>query len=540
MVRCMRLSIALICSLCFVLLMTMGATPPSLAPKPADAMPPLTIQGDPYTGELLGVRGFGFRSHEPVVIFLDGVAIGSTTARQAMGIINSDLGYIQTNVRIPDSTLNGNRILQAAGQTTGRVSMTTITVRSDWLQYGRTPAGTHNNASETTISTANVAQLAPYWTFMSVDADYNSIIAAHGKVYVTNNGTVTNVLTEVGNHPADGRGGSLDTAINDNTIIATGGGFIYYDLKTLAFVHSEDGGTSSPPAIADGFIYMTGMLPHSIQRDVLAYSATPCDSPNPCGPVWTFHLSDNSALEGTPAVANGVVYVGAENGSLYALDGQTGSLLWTGVYTGIERPASIAVADGYVFITAADLDTSTNSGALYAFSATGCGSATCSPLWASTGVTVEAGSVITNGSVFVVGRDSSVYAFPEGGCGSATCAPAWHAITTGSTVGGLTAANGVLYLATSTYNTNNTDSGVIYAFIASGCGTSACSPLWSQALSGAITAQPIVVNGILYVAARFHTATEIDPKLYTFHLPGGGVAQRQPTHAKATPKPITR
>jgi hypothetical protein len=49
-----------------------------------------------------------------------------------------------------------------------------------------------------------------------------------------------------------------------------------------------------------------------------------------------------------------------------------------------------------------------------------------------------------------------------------------------------------------------------------------------------------VVNGILYVAARFHTPTEIDPKLYTFHLPSGATAQKQPTPATRAPKPVNR
>jgi hypothetical protein len=86
MTRHKQLSITVICSLCLVLLMTMGAAGPTGAIKPADALPPLTIQGEPYTSEMLGVHGFGFRARESVVISLDGVAIGTPTARQAMGI----------------------------------------------------------------------------------------------------------------------------------------------------------------------------------------------------------------------------------------------------------------------------------------------------------------------------------------------------------------------------------------------------------------------------------------------------------------------
>ena len=50
-----------------------------------------------------------------------------------------------------------------------------------------------------------------------------------------------------------------------------------------------------------------------------------------------------------PAVADGVVYVGADDGNLYALAAATGSQLW--VYsTGSAIQSSPAVADGRVYI----------------------------------------------------------------------------------------------------------------------------------------------------------------------------------------------
>src|SRR5712692_9449664 len=42
--------------------------------------------------------------------------------------------------------------------------------------------------------------------------------------------------------------------------------------------------------------------------------------------LWTFHTKD--AVEGTPAIANGVVYIGSFDKNLYALDLATGKEKW--------------------------------------------------------------------------------------------------------------------------------------------------------------------------------------------------------------------
>ena len=48
-------------------------------------------------------------------------------------------------------------------------------------------------------------------------------------------------------------------------------------------------------------------------------------------------------MQSSPAVANGVVYVGSSDGNLYALNASTGARLWnfdTGVAVGLPRPPS--------------------------------------------------------------------------------------------------------------------------------------------------------------------------------------------------------
>jgi outer membrane protein assembly factor BamB len=65
------------------------------------------------------------------------------------------------------------------------------------------------------------------------------------------------------------------------------------------------------------------------------------------GLVWKFPTS--SYVVSSPAVANGVVYVGSEDENLYALNARTGALLWR-YFAGPEITASPAVVNGTVYI----------------------------------------------------------------------------------------------------------------------------------------------------------------------------------------------
>ena len=69
------------------------------------------------------------------------------------------------------------------------------------------------------------------------------------------------------------------------------------------------------------------------------------------------------AIWGSPAVANGVVYVGAFDDKVYAFDAATGAQLWTAT-TGNIIGSSPAVANGTLYIGSLD-----NS--LYAYSLNG-------------------------------------------------------------------------------------------------------------------------------------------------------------------------
>ena len=61
----------------------------------------------------------------------------------------------------------------------------------------------------------------------------------------------------------------------------------------------------------------------------------------------------------SPAVANGVVYVGSDDGNVYALNASTGAKLWS-YTTGSYVDSSPAVANGVVYVGSSD-------GNVYAF-----------------------------------------------------------------------------------------------------------------------------------------------------------------------------
>ena len=69
------------------------------------------------------------------------------------------------------------------------------------------------------------------------------------------------------------------------------------------------------------------------------------------GAKWTFHT--NGEVVSSPAIVDGVVYVGSNDGNLYAIDAQSGSLKWK-FATESRVPSSPAVANGLVYFGSYD------------------------------------------------------------------------------------------------------------------------------------------------------------------------------------------
>jgi len=112
--------------------------------------------------------------------------------------------------------------------------------------------------------------------------------------------------------------------------------------------------------------------------------------------TWSFQTGDD--VISSPAVANGVVYVGSDDGNVYALNANTGTKLWN-YWTGNSVLSSPAISNGVVYVGSYDNNT-------YALNAT-----TGAKLWNyTTGWYVDSSPAVSDGVVYIGSLDSNLYA----------------------------------------------------------------------------------------------------------------------------------
>ena len=282
----------------------------------------------------------------------------------------------------------------------------------------------------------------------------------------------------------------------------------------MAWTGKTGNAITSSPAVAGGVVYVG-----SQDGKLYAYAVGCGSGGRACDPLWT-GAAGTAIAYSSPAIANGVVYIGSWQGNLYAFDaaGVTGcsgtpktcTPLWTASMMGASIASSPTIAAGVVYVGG------TND-KLYAFDAAGvagCSGSpkTCAPLWtATTGSWIEASPAVANGVVYIGSGNDLLYAFDAAGstrCSGSpkTCAPLWTGATGGYISSSPAVANGVVYIGSFDDD--------MYAF-AVGCGSggSSCSPLWTGATGDDVYSSPAVANGVVYVASW-------DDKLYAFGITG--------------------
>lgn len=247
----------------------------------------------------------------------------------------------------------------------------------------------------------------------------------------------------------------------------------------------------SSPAVVDGVVYIG-----STDGVLWAYPASGCGQDLCTTPLW--RSTDLAQIRDSPTVKNGVVYVGSQtsffsnDGKLNAFDaGGCGQDVCAPLWQGLAGRESIlesspAVAGGTVFVGAFD-------GKLYAFNADGCGAATCEPLWTgATGGTIESSPTVSRGVVYIGSDDERLYAFDARGCGAASCQPLWTgALGSPPFQSSPAVSRGVVYMPSQH---------ALSAFDAEGCGAATCSPLW-RAVDNLefFNGSPAIARGRVYV-----------------------------------------
>ena len=147
----------------------------------------------------------------------------------------------------------------------------------------------------------------------------------------------------------------------------------------------------SSPAVANGVAYIGSergtLYAFSVQTGTL---------------LWSFATGDS--IISSPAVVNGIVYVGSVNGTLYALDALSGNQLWSNA-TGVSISSSPTVVNGVVYIGV--VNPGPFSGGIDAFNA-----ASGVLLWSvTTGPIAFSSPAVVNGVVYIGSIDGNLYAF---------------------------------------------------------------------------------------------------------------------------------
>jgi len=184
-------------------------------------------------------------------------------------------------------------------------------------------------------------------------------------------------------------------------------------------------------------------------------------------PIGTYNMS---GIQSSPAVVNGVVYFGSDDGNVYALNASTGTKLWS-FATGNPVDSSPAVANGVVYIIGGINVYALNAG-------------TGAKLWSfATGSLAITSPAVANSVVYVGSDDHNVYAL-----NASTGAKLWS-FTTGDGVRSSPAvANGVVYVGSVDKN--------VYALNAT-----TGAKLWSFAAGPVEFGSPAVANGVVYIGS---------------------------------------
>jgi outer membrane protein assembly factor BamB len=279
-------------------------------------------------------------------------------------------------------------------------------------------------------------------------------------------------------------------------------------------------GINSSPAVVAGVVYVG-----SDDGSVWAFDATDGNA------LWSF--ATEGAVRSSPAVVDGVVYAGSNDGSVYAIDATTGTEIWS-FATGGDVTASPLVVDGLVFI-------GSREGTFYALDA-----ATGVVTWSKRTWGVWHGAAYDAGSVFVGSDQSKMFAF-EATTGnlrwSATldgrvrCTPSvWHgAVYVGddaAKVYGLNEATGALLWASRAARVDaravvrsSPAVGHGRVFVDTGETTpmdghavafdaTTGAPIWRMHLADYATSSPALANGVLYLGSY-------DTRLYAFGVVHG-------------------
>jgi outer membrane protein assembly factor BamB len=296
-------------------------------------------------------------------------------------------------------------------------------------------------------------------------------------------------------------------------------GFVLVLLFLVSVLPMSVSSEAASPAGSSGVqpnVDWWSMLHHDSTRDGYSTSAAPATNQT----LWSY--TTGGAVESSPAVVNGMVFVGSDDYNVYALNASTGAKIWN-YTTGNIVSSSPAVANNEVYIggwaqNVYALNGSTGakiwnySTGTYVFSspATAYGrvyigsqfgvyalnASTGKKAWNYTAGAVESSPAVVNGMVFVGSDNDKVYAL-----NASTGALEWSYTTGGEVFSSPAVAGGRVFVGS--YDDN------VYALNAS-----TGKKLWSYTTGSSVESSPAVAGGRVFVGSD-------DTKLYALNASTG-------------------
>jgi serine/threonine protein kinase len=185
-------------------------------------------------------------------------------------------------------------------------------------------------------------------------------------------------------------------------------------------------------------------------------------------PYW--NAQTGGVINSSPVVADGVVYVGSDDGNLYALNSTNGTKLWA-FSTGKKIISSPAVTRSAVYVGSEDSKfyaINISTGTLY---------------WPPflTGGRIDSSPVVANGVVYVGSNDESLYAID-----ASTGKEFWAPFTDYPVISSPAISDGRVYF--------GSQNGWLYAFDAI-----TGKPVWQYQMGSIDNSSPAVANGVVYI-----------------------------------------
>jgi uncharacterized repeat protein (TIGR01451 family) len=242
----------------------------------------------------------------------------------------------------------------------------------------------------------------------------------------------------------------------------------------LKWTYASGAFVESSPAVVNGVVYIG-----SDDGNLYALNASTGEK------LWSFSTGSVQPILDAPAVADGVVYIGSYDGIFYALDAKTGKQLWSFVTGSNPVVGPPTVVDGVVYVSGGVPET------LYALNAM-----TGKMLW-SDGNSIGGwdSAAVANGVVFIGSFDDNLRAI-----NARSGAVLWrYAVADGFVDSSPAVADGVVYI--------GSWDGTVYAVRAS---TGAL--LWSYQTGSNITSSPAVANGLVYIGSWDHNVYALNAK----------------------------